>query len=40
MSHQMLDPLKGYLDNITVGATQEAATGLPLAEIYASLAVS
>ena len=40
MSHQMLDSLEGYLDNITEAATQTAATGTPLAELAASLAVS
>ena len=40
MSHQMLDLLEGYLDNIAVAATQTAATGTPLAELEASLAVS
>ena len=39
MSHQMLDSLEGYLDNITAVATQTAATGTPLAELAASLAV-
>ena len=39
MSHQMLDSLEGYLDNITAAATQTAATGTPLAELAASLAV-
>ena len=40
MSHQMLDSLEGYLDNIPAAATQTAATGGPLAELAASLAVS
>ena len=40
MSHQMLDSLEGYLDNIVAAATQTAATGTPLAELAASLAVS
>ena len=40
MSHQMIDLLEGYLDNITESATQTAATGTPLAELVASLAVS
>ena len=40
MSHQMLDSLEGYLDNIAAAATQTAATGTPLAELAASLAVS
>ena len=39
MSHQMLDSLEGYLDNITAAETQTAATGTPLAELAASLAV-
>ena len=29
-SHQMLDYLEGYLDNIAAAATQTAATGTPL----------
>ena len=40
MSHQMLDSLEGYLDNIAASATQPAAMGTPLAELAASLAVS
>ena len=40
MSHQMLDSLEGYLDNIAAATTQTAATGGPLAELAASLAVS
>ena len=40
MSNQMLDSLEGYLDNIAAAATQTAATGTPLAELAASLAVS
>ena len=40
MSHQMLDSLKGYLDNISASVTQTAATGGPLAELATSLAVS
>ena len=40
MSHQMLDSLEGYLDNIAAASTQTAATGTPLAELAASLAVS
>ena len=39
MSHQMLDSLEGYLDNITAATTQTAATGTALAELAASLAV-
>ena len=39
MSHQMLDSLEGYLDNIAEAATQTAATGTPPAELAASLAV-
>ena len=39
MSHQMLDSLEGYLDNIAAAATQTDATGTPLAELAASLAV-
>ena len=40
MLHQMLDSLKGYLDNIAAAAKQTAANGGPLAELAASLAVS
>ena len=40
MSHQMLDSLEDYLDNIAAAATQTAATGTPLAELADSLAVS
>ena len=40
MSNQMLDSLEGYLDNITVAATHTDATGIPLAELAESLAVS
>ena len=40
MSHQMLDSLEGYLDNIAAAATHTAATGTPLAELPESLAVS
>ena len=40
MSHQMLDPLEGYLDNIAAAATQTAANGGPLSELAAILAVS
>ena len=36
----MMDLLEGYLDNIAAAATQTAATGTPLAELAASLAVS
>ena len=36
----MLDSLEGYLDNIAAAVTQTAATGTPLAELAASLAVS
>ena len=39
MSHQMLDSLEGYLDNIAAAATQTAATVTPLVELAASLAV-
>ena len=39
MSHQMLDSLDGYLDNIAAAVTQTEATGIPLAELAASLAV-
>ena len=40
MSNQMLDSLEGYLDNIAAAATQTAATGTPITELAASLAVS
>ena len=39
MSHQMRDSLEGYLDNIAAAAIQTAATGTPLAELAAILAV-
>ena len=39
MSHQMLDSLESYLDNIAAAATQTAATRTPLTELAASLAV-
>ena len=35
-----MDYLEGYLDNIAAVAMQTAATGTPLAELAASLAVS
>ena len=40
MSHQMLDSLEGYPNKFAAAATQTAATGGPLAELAASLAVS
>ena len=40
MSNQMIDSLKGYLDNIAAAATQTATNGGPLEELAASLAVS
>ena len=40
MSHQMLDLLEGYLDNIAAAAMQTEATGKTLAELAASLTVS
>ena len=40
MTHQMLNSLEGYLDNIAAAATQTAANGGPLAELATSLAVS
>ena len=40
LSNQMLDLLKGYLDNIAAAATQAVANGGPLAKFSASLAVS
>ena len=36
----MLDSLESYLDNIVAAETQTAATGTPLVELAASLAVS
>ena len=39
MSHQMLDSLEGYLDNIAAALTQTTATGIPLTELAAILAV-
>ena len=35
----MLESLEGSLDNIVAAATQTAATGTPLAELAASLAI-
>ena len=40
LTHQMMDSLEGYLNNITAVATQMADQGGPLAELAASLAVS
>ena len=40
MSHQMIDSLEGYLDNIAAAAAQTVANGGPLAELAAILAVS
>ena len=40
MSHQMLDSLECYLDNIAAAATHTAATGTTLAELAAILVVS
>ena len=40
MPNQILDSLKGYLDNIAATATQEVVKGGPLAELTASLAIS
>ena len=40
MSHQILYSLEGCLNNIVAAAKQTAATGGPLAELAASLAVS
>ena len=40
LTHQMMDSLKGYLNNIAAAATQTADPGGPLAELAASLAVS
>ena len=39
MSHKMLDSLEGYIDNIAAAATKMAATGTPLVELAAGLAV-
>ena len=36
----MLDSFEGYLDNIAAAAMQTVATGTPLSELAASLAVS
>ena len=40
MSHQMLESLEGYLNNIAAAATQTAATVTLFAELAAILAVS
>ena len=40
MSHQMLDSLEGYLDNIAAATTQTEATGTPLVELASILVVS
>ena len=40
MSHQMLDSLEGYIENIAAEATQTMATCGPLPELAASLTVS
>ena len=40
LTHQMMDSLEGYLNNIAAAATQTADQGGPLAELAASLAVS
>ena len=40
MSHQMLDSVEGYLDNIAAAATQMADNGGPLAQLSAILEVS
>ena len=40
ITHQMMDFLEGYLNNIAAAATQTAYPGGPLAELAASLAVS
>ena len=39
LSNQILDSLKGYLDNIAAAATQTVSNGGPPAELCASLAV-
>ena len=40
MSNQMLDFLKGYLNNIAAATTQAVENGGPLAEFSVSLAIS
>ena len=40
LTHQMMDSLEGYLNNIAATATQRADPGGPLAELADSLAVS
>ena len=40
LTNQMLDSLKGYLDNISAEETQNIAKGGPLAELAASLTIS
>ena len=40
LKNQMLDSLKGYLDNIAVATTKTVAKGGPLTELSASLAIS
>ena len=40
LTHQMMDLLEGYLNNIAAAATQTADPGGPLAELAASIAVS
>ena len=40
LTHQMIDSLEGYLNNIAAAATKTADQGGPLAELAASLVVS
>ena len=40
LTNQMMDLLEGYLDNISVVATQTVANGGPLTELAASLEIS
>ena len=40
LTHQMMDLLEGYINNIAAAATQTEDRGGPLAELAASLAVS
>ena len=39
LKNQLLDSIKGYLDNISVAATQAVAKGYLLAELSASVAI-
>ena len=40
LPNQMMDSLEGYLDNITVAATQASSKGGPLVELSVILAIS